>query len=349
MRFNKLFFRELVDLSKPYYLSTEKTKALLLFFSIMVLSIIKVRTNVAINNFSLHFYNALQNYNTTALSRLVLQFVGIVIVLTLSSGYAYYLTNLLSLRWRRWLTQHYLTRWLKRNKASSPLENPDQRISDDINLFTNITLNLFFIFFESILTLIWFGYILWGLSSQLSLHILHQTFSFPGYLLWGAFGYAGIGTAITALIGKNLAHLNYQEQHYNADYRYALIQQRDTQTQSDPEKIYPLFTRIYQNVIAIISVKKRMLFFANFYNSFAFIFGLFLAIPLYLQKKIQLGGAMQISGAFSYVIGACSTLINHYDMLTEWRSVIHRLTEFKATLEKEPTLEMNKNKILEQA
>ena len=142
-------------------------------------------------------------------------------------------------------------------------------------------------------------------------------------------------------IGKKLAHMEYQQQRFNADFRFSLIRFREASEQialyggeaNESNKFLTTFKQIFNNYLSIIGLRKHLTFFTNGYDILASLCGIFMAIPLYFQKKILLGGLMQISSAFNQVISALSVLVNAFSLLAEWRAVVSRLTEFNHSME----------------
>lgn len=346
MKFNRQFLREFWQLFKPYWTSEEKWSAYAYLALNVTCTIISVRGSVALNAVNRDFYDALQNFNKAAILNALFHFVVIVAILILSYGYALYFNGLLTMRWRRWMTKNYLQKWLHEHThyrmqlLHNTVDNPDQRISEDLERFPIATLNVFSLFFESTLTIASFGIILWGLSGDLTIPLGSFHLTIPGYLFWGALLYAVLGTKITTWIGKRLAGLNYQQQKYDADFRYSLVRLRESGEQiamhrgedAEHHRFHHLFGNIFNNYLTILSLRKRLAFFTSGYNTAASLLGIVMAIPLYLQKKVQLGGMMQIAGAFGHVIGSFSMLVNAFGLFAEWRAVISRLTEFNRSM-----------------
>src|SRR5262249_17069792 len=149
--------------------------------------------------------------------------------------YQLYLNQWLQIRWRRWMTRSYLDRWLaganhyRMQLLGDAADNPDQRIAEDVKQFIDggasgvgilpIGLGLF----NSVVTLASFSIILWNLSVQAPLHMFGTTWAMPGYLVWAALLYAIAGTTLTHLIGRPLITLNFQQQRYEADFRFNLV------------------------------------------------------------------------------------------------------------------------------
>jgi len=346
LKFNRQFFRDFWLLLKPYWSSEEKWRAFALLGASVLCIIIGVRASIAVNTFNKDFFNALQNFDKAALINSLLHFSVIVVVFVCAYGYAFYFNGLLSVRWRRWLTENCLKKWLDNHThyhmqlKHNSVDNPDQRISEDLEQFPELTLSVFSMLFRSSLTLISFGYILWNLSGSLSIPVGAHHIVIPGYLFWGSLLYTVLGTWIVGLIGKKLAGLDYQQQRFNADFRFSLARMRETGEQialyqgesAELNKFDLLFGRIFNNYTTLLRLRKRLMFFTNGYDVASLVFGIFLAVPLYLQKKIQLGGMMQISSAFGQVIGAFSVLINGFGLFAQWRAVIFRLTEFNQSI-----------------
>lgn len=311
------FIKSLWYLLKPYWVSEEKYIGLgLLLLNVFCIAL-EVRTNVGINSFSNDFYSALQNFDKPALIVALKNFAVLLVILIITAGYGVYLNGMLCIRWRRWLTQSYINKWFQHTLMS--VDNPDQRISEDIDKFTTESLSAFFIFLQSILAICSFGAVLWNLSGDY--------FKLPGYLFWCALMYAVIGTGIIHKIGSKLPALNYRQQQYNADFRYLLVKLREEKNCISPKKLEQTFQTIYFNFINVTSLMRKITFFSKGYNTVAFIIGLTIAIPLYLQKQISLGVLMQISGAFSSVIIAFSIFVDKFSFFSEWRAVILRLIE----------------------
>lgn len=347
LKFDKQFFRDFWQLVKPYWTSEEKWSAFTLLALNIVGTIVGVRISVALNDINKNIFDAIQNFNKELLTRSLIYYIVILGALLLVYGYAFYFNGLLSIRWRRWLTKNYLEKWLHNQNHyrmqlhNQNVDNPDQRISEDLEKFPDTTLSVIFMFFQSSLTLLSFGYILWGLSGNLSIPIGSFHIVIPGYLVWGALLCGIFGTLITGWIGKKLASLDYQQQFYNADFRFSLIRLRESSEQialhqgepAENDKFNYLFSRIFNNFMNITSLRKRLMFFTSGYNIGAHFIGTLLAIPLYFQKKIQFGGMMQITGAFSSVISGFSMLVNGFSLFAEWRAVVSRLTEFNESMD----------------
>ncbi|OGT44736.1 MAG: hypothetical protein A3F42_00370 [Gammaproteobacteria bacterium RIFCSPHIGHO2_12_FULL_37_34] len=343
---NKQFFNHFWQLLKPYWTSEEKWLAWLFLGLLVICMLANVWAGVGLNKFTKEFYDAIQNFNRPALTISFMHFAIFITLFVLSACYAFYFNGLLSVRWRRWLTQYYLKDWLDQHRYyrmqlfSKNIDNPDQRISVDLDLFPSLTLNIFFVLFQALLTLMCYGVILWGLSDHLTISVGNVHLVIPNYLFFGALLYGFFGLIVTHWIGKKLVTLDYQQQYYNADFRYATIRFRESSEQialyrgesREHERFTHLFKRVFKNVIDSITLKKHLMFFTTAYNNIAFVLGIFMGTPLYLQKKVQFGGMMQISAAVASVANAFAMLVNLYPQFAEWKAVVFRLVEFKQSM-----------------
>jgi ABC-type long-subunit fatty acid transport system fused permease/ATPase subunit len=147
--------------------------------------------------------------------------------------YQLYLNQWLQIRWRRWLTRHYLGEWMhganhyRMQLQGDAADNPDQRIADDVKLFVERTLDIGLNLLNSVVTLFSFVIILWGLSEAAPLHVFGKEYPIPGYLVWGALIYAVFGTALTQWIGSPLVQLDFRQQRFEADFRFNLVRARE--------------------------------------------------------------------------------------------------------------------------
>jgi len=343
LKFDRQFFRDLKALLKPYWRSEEKWKAYGLLALIISCIVIQNFTSLALTQFYQNFFDALSNLNKSVIGGLILNFILLVVILIIVVGYNIYFTGILSIRWRRWLTKHYLSTWLANHTfyrmqvLHKNVDNPDQRISEDLDAFASSTLSLFTSLLDSILSLIIFGLLLWKISGSIQIPLWHhQVITVPGYLLWVALICAIIGTVFTRLIGRPLPGLNYRQQQYNANFRFGLARLRETSEQvalyrgTDLEKkqLGKTFSNVVDNFLRLIKIQKYLMFFQFGYNSTAYFIGLMSGLPLLFAKKIQIGGLIQISQAYGQVISALSILVTAFAGIATWRAVIYRLTEF---------------------
>src|SRR5258705_7278817 len=219
-------------------------------------------------------------------------------------------------------------------------DNPDQRITDDVKLFVERTLDISAGLLSAVVTLGSFIVILWGLSGASPLTICGRDFTIPGYLVWGALIYAVFGTALTQWIGSPLVNLDFQQQRYEADFRFNLVRVRENSEQiallqgesAERQRLSERFSRVVENWYGIMSRTKRLTAFTRSYSQAAVIFPYILVAPAYFADKIQLGGMMQTASAFSSVQTALSFFVSIYRTLAEWRAVVARLDGFEMAI-----------------
>jgi putative ATP-binding cassette transporter len=347
------FLRDAWALARPYWVSGERGRALALLAAVVVLNLSLVGMTVVLTYWQAAFYNTLEQKDAATFWSLILLggeaggtwFPGFCVVAAayiLIAVYQLYLRQALQIRWRRWLTERYLTEWLADRAyyrialtahAGDPqTDNPDQRIADDIRLFVDDTLTLTLGLMNSLVTLFSFIFVLWGLSGPLDV----LGVSIPGYMVWVALLYSALGTWIAHRIGRPLIRLNFLQQRVEADFRYALVRIRDHVEgialhggEADEKRgLEGRFTALMTNWWGIMTATKRLTFFTAGFTQVASIFPIVVAAPAYFAGRIPLGGLIQTSSAFGQVQGALSWFVDNYARLTEWRATVERLTGF---------------------
>ena len=315
------------------------------FFTILIIAMTigLVAFNVVFNYWYHYFYNALQAYDKPAALRLLVIFfilAGFYIILAV---YRFYLTQLFGLRWRKWLTQQLVNRWLKGHSYyylenfDERTDNPDQRIQEDAGGIVTNSLDLFLGLISALTTFVAFIYILWQLSGILTIHlgpfgVLHL----PGYLVWVSILYALIGTWFTFKIGHPLVNLNFEQQRREATFRFAAV---DLRSHAEHVALYQgedhqksilksLFKKVLDNWYLIILRQKLLMWFTSGYNQAAVVLPLVVVMPNYFNKVFLLGGLMQSLQAFSHVQDSLSYLVNAYTRIAEWQAIGARLTTF---------------------
>jgi putative ATP-binding cassette transporter len=329
-------------IASPYFRSEDRWRGGLLLAAVIAIELSIVGITVLLNTWNANFYNALQDKNWNAFVYQLGYFCVLAAIFILLAVYQLYLNQWLQIRWRRWLTARYLDHWLtsanhyRMQLLGDAADNPDQRISEDIQSFINLTLNIGLQLLNSCVTLLSFMVILWGLSKAAPLHLFGTNFVIPGYLFWAALLYALIGTWLTHLIGRKLIPLNFQQQRYEADFRFGLMRVRENAEQiallagepAERERLMTRFSNVVANWMAIMLRQKKLTFFTAGYGQASSVFPFIMVSPAYFAGAIQLGGLMQTANAFGQVQGAMSVFINIYRSLADWRAVIERLDGF---------------------
>lgn len=333
-------------IAAPYFRSEDKLAGRLLLAAVIAIELSLVLINVLLNQWNNRFYNALQAKNWDGFVREIGIFTLLATFYIALSVYQLYLNQWLQIRWRRWMTTSYLGEWLhsanhyRMQLKGDAADNPDQRITDDVKLFVDQTLNITVGLLSAVVTLASFVVILWGLSAESPLHVFGREYVIPGYLVWGALVYAILGTALTQWIGSPLVNLDFQQQRFEADFRFNLVRVRENSEQiallqgesAERQRLSERFGRVVNNWYAIMQRTKRLTAFTSSYSQAAVIFPYVLVAPAYFADKIQLGGMMQTASAFSSVQSALSFFVTTYRTLAEWRAVVARLDGFEAAI-----------------
>ena len=328
-------------LIKPYWVSEDRWKARGLLALIIAMNMTMVAANVWFNSWQRTFFDAIQQYNYPVFKYSLLQFTVIALALILLGSYRTYFRQMLEFRWRQWLTTRYLNDWLGdrayyRIERDSLADNPDQRVSADLQGLASSTLNLSLGLLSTTVTLFSFIVILWNLSGALAFHMFGTEISIPGYMVWAALIYAAIGSWVTHKVNHPLVSINYQQQRVEADFRFSLIRIRENSDQialyqgerSEEQALQGVFGHIRENWRLIMRFTRRFNIVVISYSQLAIVFPYIAAAPKYFSKSISLGVYQQVTGAFGTVSDSFSWFINNYDSLAEWRATVNRLREF---------------------
>jgi putative ATP-binding cassette transporter len=341
----------------PYFRSEDKWAGRGLLAAVIAIELAVVFLTVLFNRWNNVFYNALQERNQAVFTYQIGYFCVLAAFWIGLKVYQLYLNQWLQIRWRRWMTDRYLGGWLhdanhyRMQLLGDAADNPDQRIAEDTQRFVEQTLQLGIGLLSAVVTLVSFVFILWGLSNEAPLHLFGREIAIPGYLVWGALIYAVLGTTLTHLIGWPLVGLNFQQQRYEADFRFNLVRARENAEQiallhGEPVERTRLLSRfgmVVENWLAIMQRTKKLTAFTATYSQASVIFPYVLVAPAYFAEKVQLGGMMQTASAFSSVQESLSFFITSYRTLAEWQSVVARLSGFEAAIENAAALTTREN------
>ena len=346
-------------IAAPYFRSEDKWAGIALLTAVIVIELATVGINVLLNSWNNRFYNALQERNWDSFVAEIIYFTVIVTIFIIIAVYQLYLNQWLQIRWRKWMTERYLGEWLsnanhyRMQLQGDAADNPDQRITDDVKLFVDRTLNIGIGLLNSIVTLASFVVILWTLSSAAPLHLFGRDIDIPGYMVWGALIYAALGTWLTHLIGWPLVGLDFRQQKYEADFRFNLVRVRENSEQialldgdaAERQRLLTRFGAVVENWLGIMSRTKKVTAFTASYAQASVIFPYILVAPAYFANKMQLGGMMQTASAFGSVQGALSFFISTYRSLAEWQGVVARLNGFEAGIDAAKALAVSPDSI----
>ena len=339
-------------IANPYFYSEDRWPGRILLAAVVAIELSIVGINVLLNSWNNTFYNALQDKNWDAFVYQLGYFCVLATIYILLAVYQLYLNQWLQIRWRRWLTQTYLDHWLsganhyRMQLLGDAADNPDQRIAEDVKQFIDAgttgigVLPIGLGLLNSVVTLGSFAIILWNLSGTAPLQLFGTTWAIPGYLFWAALIYAIIGTTLTHLVGRALTALNFQQQRYEADFRFNLVRVRENSEQialldgepAERDRLLMRFSKVVANWLAIMSRQKKLTFLTAGYSQVSSVFPFVVVSPAYFAGSIQLGGLMQTASAFGSVQGALSFFITVYRQLAEWLAVVERLAGFDESI-----------------
>lgn len=343
-RFNltRQFFRDVWYLTKSYWQSEEKKKAFFLLGCIIALTLGVVYMLVLLNQWNNSFYSALQNYDAKKIFDELIHFSWLAAIYILLAVYSYYLQQTLILNWRRWLTTRFIDIWLQ-NKTYYNLQmfgkdtdNPDQRISEDVRQFVEMTLSFGIGILKAFCTFASFVVILYNLSGSLSFTFMGKTWTINGYMLWASLLYSVIGTYITHIVGRKLVKINFIQQKYEADFRFSMIRLRESaesvafyRGEAQEGSVFKQrFKMLLDNFWKLVNKQKQLVFLNSGYSQIAIIFPFVVAMNRYLTKEVTLGGLMQVASAFGRVQDSLSYFVDMYSSIAQWQAVVMRLTCF---------------------
>lgn len=343
-RFNltRQFFRDVWYLTKSYWQSEEKKKAFFLLACIIALTLGVVYMLVLLNQWNNSFYSALQNYDAKKIFDELIHFSWLAAIYILLAVYSYYLQQTLILNWRRWLTTRFIDIWLQ-NKTYYNLQmfgkdtdNPDQRISEDVRQFVEMTLSFGIGILKAFCTFASFVVILYNLSGSLSFNFMGKTWTINGYMLWASLLYSVIGTYITHIVGRKLVKINFIQQKYEADFRFSMIRLRESaesvafyRGEAQEGSVFKQrFKMLLDNFWKLVNKQKQLVFLNSGYSQIAIIFPFVVAMNRYLTKEVTLGGLMQVASAFGRVQDSLSYFVDMYSSIAQWQAVVMRLTCF---------------------
>ncbi|MBP2651600.1 MAG: transporter protein [Firmicutes bacterium] len=332
-----------LQLAGAYWWSNDKVFAWSLLLGVLCLNLGIVSISVLMNTWQSTFYQVIQNYDQAGFIKAIIDFGLLMLSFIFLSGYQLYLRMLLHIRWRRWLTDQYLNAWLYAKTyyrlqlmAGDKTDNPDQRVSEDIELFVSLSLRLSLDLVQDIVTILSFIFILWNLSGILLVNVSNYILPIPGYLVWAAIFYAAFGTLYTLKLGRPLVVLDFDQQRYEADFRFSLMRLRENAEsialysgeRREQANFQDRFMNIFHNYLAIATLRKKLLWLTTGYSHISIIFAIAVAAPQYFQGVIHLGQMFQITDAYRRVQEGFSFVVDSFTRIAEWRAVVSRLNNF---------------------
>ena len=324
--------RRFLRLAAPFFRSNMRWRAIAMVALLLGLSLTINGVGVIMSYIGRDFMTALQTKDSPLFYwKLIEYLMAFAIATPIVVSYSY-TEQRLSLLWRRWLSHHILARYFSdrayyKLNLRGDIDNPDQRIEEDVRSFCAQSLTFCLIFFNSSVQLLLYVYVLGSIS---------------GSLLIAAVAYSIIGSVVTYYLGRPLIGLNFAQLKKEADYRYKLINVRDS---AESIAFYGReareFTRTRQrlksalsNLLQVINWNRNLQFFTTGYNYILTILPTVFVAPLFFAGQIEFGAVIQAGAAFGFVINALSIVVNHFGNLSVFAAVINRLGTFWEALEK---------------
>ncbi len=343
------------------YTALERRVAVAMVVVLVLLNQAEVGIIVRLNFFNRAWFDAIQHRDEAAFwYQLLLVFTPWAFTYVAMTVFEFFLQSMLVVRWRTWLTDHFVSRWLAHHNhyrislVAGQTDNPDQRIAEDVFRFinggsdgSNVGYGLYdfsILLISTITTLVSFSIVLWTLSESFT--IPGTNFALPGFLFWVALIYAALGTAITHLIGRPLIRLYFERQHREADFRFSLARLREYTEQvallggepAEQDVVGRRFSSLIANYLAVIYRRMRVIVFTQTFGQLSPIIPFIFTAPFYFAKKIELGVMTQTAGAFGQVSGSLTFFVNYYTYLAGFKSVADRLNSFDAAIEEAQAL-----------
>jgi len=338
--------RTFLTLALPYFSSEERWRARGLLLGVIAGELGFVAVAVTVIQWNARFFNALEARDWAAFKHELVIF-GFITLGAIAVGMAqYFFGTTLQIRLRRFMTERYVAMWMANGRhyrlrfVDNTVDNIHLRIGNDVLLFVQRTHELGTGLLQSVVALISFAIILWGLSSTTPLPLFGTDFSFPGYLVFTALAYAGLGTLIAHVIGWRLIPLQFNQQRYESDFRFAMARVTDN---AEPvalmggeaverAELRTRFARLVRNWTNLVARQTRLIAFTAGYGHVSTVFPILVVSPAYLTGAIPLGALMQAHLTFQRVEGAFAFCIGAYPKIAEWKAIVDRLAQFEAAM-----------------
>jgi vitamin B12/bleomycin/antimicrobial peptide transport system ATP-binding/permease protein len=347
-RFDRVFWQRIWRLIRPYWQSDKRRWAITLIAVMTALNLGTVGMQAIFSYVSRDIMNTLQVKNAVRFYHLMMLFGTWIVLFVPIAAFYPYITGLLQIDWRDWLTESFVGRMFKHNALyhimrDHMVDNPDQRISEDVNSFTSGALTYSMTVLQAIVTSITFFGILWAISHWLAVCLI---------------GYAIVGTWLAVVIGRRLVVINFNQQRFEADYRFALVHARDNSeaialyqgARDEANQLRGRFASVVGNFKLLILWQRHLTFFTSAYDNAAGLVPYFVLAGAYFSGRFGLGEFSQAAYAFSVLQGSLSLVVDQFQALTDYASVVNRLAAFEEYCEvagEEPNGEASRIEVVE--
>src|SRR5262245_6721281 len=338
--------RTFIALAVPYFRSEDRWRARGLLAGVICAELGYVLVAVLVVRWNARFFNALEARNWNAFKAELVVFAFITAGAIAVGMAQFFFGQSLIIRWRRWMTERYVAIWMAEGRhyrirfADTSVDNIHLRIANDVLLFVQRTHELGTGLLNSFVALVSFAYILWGLSAITPVPLFGVNLAFPGYLICAALAYAGIGTMIAHLIGRPLINLNFNQQRYESDFRFAIARVTDHAEpvalmrgeQVERTELMRRVAALIRNWTRLVARQTRLTAFVAGYGHVSTVFPILVVSPAYLAGTIPLGTLMQAHLAMQRVEGAFAFCIGVYAKIAEWKAVMDRIAQFELAM-----------------
>ena len=333
--------RALARLIRIYWSSRGARWGALLLIGAVALEIATVYASVLIADQQRQVVEGLEHRRPEDFALAGALYVGFLLLFVVVSTYRVYVRQVLEIRWRREMTTHYVNRWISpqayvQSQLHGDLDNPDQRIAEDIRDFVASALGLSLSLLAAVVTLISFGGLLWTLSSEWRIPLDGIQVKIPGLLLWVALVAAVVSISVTHLLGRRLVPINFDRFRFEADFRYGLVRFRDHVKEValsrgeavERQGAVQRFRHVFDVFLQLIRAERNLTLVTGGIGQLTGLLPLLLAMPAYFGGLLTLGMIVQARVAYDQVSGALSWFVSAYREIARWRANIERLAAF---------------------
>ncbi|GBG78463.1 hypothetical protein CBR_g26493 [Chara braunii] len=337
-----ILWHRFLHVAKPYWNSEDKVQARLRLAAVFALTLATTGISVAFSFLGRDFYNALASKNQAQFTRQLLYYLGAFVVGIPVFVMRDYLRDRLALRWRTWMTKEYMRLYFNNRafykiQSQSLIDNPDQRIVDDIKRFTYTALGFSLSVFNSLIDLVSFSGILLGIYPPLFFVLIVYSLG---------------GTAISVVLGKSLVRLNFMQEKREADFRYGLARVRENAESiafyggegNEIDILLERFKLSFQNYMKLMTVSRNLNFFTSGYRCFIQLLPAAVVAPLFFMGKIEIGVITQSYSAFEHILSVFSLVVYEFQSISSFSAEVQRLGEFTEMLEQNANNANNQEK-----
>jgi putative ATP-binding cassette transporter len=320
-------------IAKPFWFEDERWSARALLLVLVLLLVAETEFNVFFNEQSGEFTSALAAHDGPRFWRSIRLFFGLLLVAVPIYATYYFVRDKLGIRWRRWLSRRFVGKYLGgrayyRLLSDATVDNPDQRIAEDIAAFTQKSLSFLLVLVNALFQLFAFSGVLWKISREL-----------VAFLIF----YAAVGTLMTlGVFGKRMVALNFQQLQREADYRFGLIRLRENAEAiafyrgegEESREITRRFGSLFDNFNRLIRWTFGLNLFQYSYSLLTLGLPSLIIAPRVLSGELEVGRVVQAAGAFSAILAALTVFVENFESLSRFAAGIDRLYGFKRALER---------------